>query len=361
MAQHDAAALLLELAAAYVAASALTTAVSSVLRWVTAQWGVLFGVVQTRQSGPVFDRFTRQLEQKLRGLPAPDTAAVLEHARRARVLGVVQGFRETGVQVPAAWLTHPERISAERMLADLEHAGVPHQVVVEARKAVDRSTRSRLSWGRSEALDRIERAAKQVHDLDEATLHQVMEAMASAQSASRLLEATAKAVVVKQLNEGILAAATAVGARVFWVAEADACRWCASAAGTFPGPDGVFRMRGFGARGPAPYRLNAAGEKIPLRVPPAHNHCRCRLGIWRARRPPGPDDLPTRLRHEASARFLNPNAVPTEPAFQPTPASQLLTLVATRSRSRRGRTVPGHVVERARRTLRASIRRRTGR
>jgi hypothetical protein len=359
---HDQVALLLEVAAALAAASALKSATASVFRWTTAQWGVLFGAVHGRQSGPQFDRFIGQLERKLRALPHPDLDAALEYARHARILGVVQGFREAGVTVPVEWIRHPEKITAGSMLAELEKQGVPRRVLREARRDISRGTRSRLSKARKDALDRLDRAAKQVHALAEASLTELTKAAAPAQTAGTITESTARSAAVEELNRGIKAAAEAEGARVFWISERDGnvCPWCASLSGTFPGPDGIFTPHGFGHPGPVPYRLDVNGEKIPLTVPGLHPHCRCRLGIWRSKTPPGLDSYPLQLRREAQDLILStPDA--TETALAPTPATQLLTLVASRSRARRGRPVPSQVLTRARRTLRASTRRRTGR
>lgn len=332
-------ALALELAAAVAVAAVLLAALSGLMRWITARWGVLFGAVHGKQSGPVFDRFRVQLEQQIRYLPGPSVDTAVEYARRAYILGVVQGFRESGVEVPVAWIHHPERTTAAQMLTELERVGVSQRVLREAGRDLDKGTRRRLSKARKDALDRLDKAAKQVRQLAEASLADVVKAVAPAQTAGTISESTMRSAAVETLNQGIRAAAVANGARVFWVSERDGkvCRWCASLSGTFPGPDGIFRPHGFGSTDTVPYRLDASGEKIPLTVPPQHPHCRCRLGIWRSKHPPGPDSEPVRLQREARELVLGATTEPTEQATQPTAADRLIRALLSRIPRRRNR------------------------
>lgn len=236
---NDGEALALEVAAAVAASGPITEALKSVLSWGHVEWIRLFGKPRVRQSGPEFDAFTAALVKRLGKVRVSPQATLLDFARKARLLGVAQGFAEAGARptdVPTAidWTSHERATQA-----------------VEA------------------ARGKLTDAANLVGGLQRGSFLTVNRALAPAQQAANIVHRTARTITNDELNRGIASVSDELGARLLWVSERDSCAHCQALSGHFA-VDGEFDWHmTFAKKAYEP-------PEIPFTGPPRHENCRCR-------------------------------------------------------------------------------------
>lgn len=253
VAAHDAAAQQAEDAAVAAAVDGLVSAVRGVNRWLVGVWGRTFGRPTTAAEGKQLDDLLEELAFRITGIALDPADSMLAHARRARLLGVDQGFVEVGAPV--------------RQLA----GDVLDSTVVAVERAV-KTARGALAD-----------AAAAVRALPSGDLAAVQQRAAGTAKATLILERTTRTTFNAELNQGVTDAAREVGAQLVWVAERDACVVCLALSGDVVEPGGVFDWRKtFGAKAYEPRAYNADGELVTvgLERPPRHPNCRCRLSPW---------------------------------------------------------------------------------
>lgn len=343
VAEHDAAVAVLEAAAVIAVAGATAVAVKKVLSWLESQWAAVFP--GTKGGGAEFRAVVGGLVTRLNAVPAPSKTALLEQARRARAVGEVQARRESGAPVSAKVM---QAVLASPSSTAMKAAGKVLGRKPVLPRAEQAAVRDKGNWLVGEFHKRVTAATKLLGSIDSGTLHELSATVAAVQQASNVAEATTQSVVTEAVNGGIKAVAVREGWRWFWQAERDACLWCISLSGLFPNEDGLFAPDGFGAKGDAPYRLDKDKQKLPVLSPPLHNHCRCRLGVWK-KPTTGPNDFPTLLRREAERSVLSGWSLESEPEQERVSAADRLlrSVIAHDSRAPSGWQVPASVQRRA--------------
>lgn len=328
--------LLAEEQAATKAAGPLRDALTAIRNTFTLRWRRQFGSITARgpQSGPLFRAFMGDLADEVgRVTPGAAESRLAEVAADAHLLGQRQARTELGM--PASKATAPRLAMATQQ--DIGHA-------------VDQA---RMKIRKAEALTRTYRRG------DYPTVRGVL---AIADQAGNGLDGTARTLVNEAVRDGVATVATAVGARLLWIAERDSCLTCAALAGHLSDREtGLFGDgAGFGGR-----RAQFAGSEFV--GPPAHEHCRCRVTPWldpeqqdlrdaipRQRGSALTDPtLPEALRREAERSVLNGWALPSEPTSVRVKAAQLLLDRITDGLASSGWQVPTSVRRDATRDLKA--------
>lgn len=121
----------------------------------------------------------------------------------------------------------------------------------------------------------------------------VLTGLGAARRAAGLVRQTVAWAVHRAVNDGGAQTADHYGARLLWVAEADACVSCLAYAGRISDRDGRFP-------GGLSMDPNARSTtRAALDGPPAHPACRCRAVPWMPDWDTGPGSLPALLRDQA--------------------------------------------------------------
>jgi hypothetical protein len=305
---HADAVLLAEERAANTAAGPLRAALAAIRSTFTLRWRHAFGPISKHaepQSGPLFRSFMGDLADAISVVePGRVEDALAGIVGDAHVLGQQQARAELGLA--------PVKAVAPRPSIDTQ------QTVAQAVEA------ARVKVRKAEALTRTYWRG------EFATVRGVLSV---AEQGANGLDATARTLVNEAVRDGVTVVATAVGARLLWVAERDSCLTCAALSGHLS--DRETRIfgdgTGFGGR-PAQF----AGDHFV--GPPAHMHCRCRVTPWldpeqqdlrdRIPRQRGSaltdPTLPEALRREAERSVLLGLALPSEPTSVRAKAAQRL-------------------------------------
>ncbi len=178
--------------------------------------------------------------------------------------------------------------------------------VLTPEQEVQRAMRS----AEATARDRVDRAVKLLERAD--TPVQVQAALHVAQSATGTLATGAEYAVNSAANSAPRRIAVALGQRLVWVAEPDACVVCLALSGEVIDPnigESFNEEATFGAPGSAP---TVWPPGMPLIGPPRHPHCRCVIQVWNGSVGPAYLAWPLRLKHEALRSIAKGWSLPTE-------------------------------------------------
>jgi hypothetical protein len=176
-----------------------------------------------------------------------------------------------------------------------------------------------------EAVRRLERA-EDPDDVEEAVLR--------AHRGVTTVERNARWGVNRGLSSGVDEVVTATGMERLWIGERDACVHCAAYIGERA-------TAGLAFPGGLTYGAKPLSED-PVRNPPLHPNCRCRIRFWR---PEDGDDLPDALKREALRSILRGWSLPSE-------SERTRLLAADRALKHLGRDMPKSVQDYARRAIR---------
>jgi hypothetical protein len=304
---HADAVLLAEEQAASKAAGPLRDALTAVRNLFTLRWRRHFGSITGRggqQPGPPFQAYMRDLANAIGHVtPGPVADRLAAVVGDAHVLGQRQARTELGLPVG-------EPMAPRLSVATQQDIG----------RAVDEA---KAKVRKAEALTRTYRRG------DFSTVRGVL---AVAEQAGNVLDGTARTLVNEAVRDGAVAVATAVGARLLWIAERSACVHCLALSGHLSDEDGLFDASLTFAAKPMAW-VPPGG----LAGPPRHKNCRCRVTPWfdteQALRDAIPRQrgsalteptMPEALRREAERSVLNGWALPSEPTSVRAKAAQLL-------------------------------------
>jgi hypothetical protein len=316
--QHDVVAMALESAAVAATAEVIRRQVQAAMSTALVQWQRAFRDLTSRQSGPQFTRIVGDLGTRLRGIQVDPQAALLEYARKAKALGIRQGFVE---------------------------AAAPH---VDLPAQLEFSTHVHISQVVVDAQEKMATAPAMLDTLQHGSYSTVQATAAPAMQAANVVERAASTVTNTELNNGITEVANSLGAQRVWISERDACVVCLALSGHVVDVGQSFDLDAtFGAK-PMTYVPIGVGG---LTGPPRHPHCRCRCSPWLGQSDPGVIDFPTALRREAERSVLRGFALPSESErIRTQAADRLLQLIGDGS-SPSGWQVPKSVRARARNAI----------
>lgn len=112
--------------------------------------------------------------------------------------------------------------------------------------------------------------------------------------------------VNEAVNEGITEQIRRAGAQKMWVSERDSCVTCAAYAGLVVDVDADFP-------GGLSWDPTQRGRTEPVKTPPRHPNCRCRVAAWKDEwAQPGVPSMPEALRREAWRSIARGWSLPTE-------------------------------------------------
>jgi hypothetical protein len=308
----------LESAAVAATAEVIRRQVQAAMSTALAQWQRAFRDLTSRQSGPTFTRIVGDLGTRLRGIQVDPQAALLDYARKAKSLGIRQGYVE----------------------AAAPHVDIPAQLEL--------STHVHISQVAVDAQEKMSTAPAMLDTLQHGTYSTVQATAAPAMQATNIIERGASTVVNTELNNGISEVANTLGAQRVWIAERDACLVCAALSGQVVDVGQSFDMNATFGDKPMKYIPIGVGG---LTGPPRHPHCRCRVSPWFGQSEPGVIDFPTALRRESERAVLRGFSLPSESRAARTRAADRLLQVIGDGSSPSGWQVPKSVRTRARNAI----------
>jgi hypothetical protein len=159
------------------------------------------------------------------------------------------------------------------------------------------------------AQDRIGSAVKLLTRADDP--QDLITALHAANGAAAAVATGAEYAVNQAANSGPRRVAVALGQKLVWVAERDACVVCAALSGDVIDPnegEGFDEDATFDSRPPPP----VWPPGMPLMQPPRHPHCRCVAQVWEGSLVPGFYAWPSRLKHEALRSVARGWSLPSE-------------------------------------------------
>jgi hypothetical protein len=316
--QHDVVALALEAAAVAATAEVIRRQVQAAMSTALVQWQRAFRDLTSCQSGPQFTRIVGDLGNRLRGIQVDPQAALLDYARKAKALGIRQGFVE---------------------------AAAPH---VDLPVQLEFSTHVHISQVAVDAQRKMATAPAMLDTLQHGTYSTVQATAAPAMQAANVVERAASTVTNTELNNGITEVANSLGAQRVWVAERDACLVCAALSGQVVDVGQPFDMNATFGDKPMKFVPIGVGG---LTGPPRHFWCRCRALVWVGQTVPGVIDFPTALRRESERAVLRGFSLPSESRAARTRAADRLLKVIGDGSSPSGWQVPKSVRARARNAI----------
>ena len=190
-----------------------------------------------------------------------------------------------------------------------KHAGEQAGITVDAGQLVlDEIARSVIGSTPAAAIDHLAKAAQLIQGAQ--TGLDVQGAVAEAERALGTINTGSTYLTNHVANDAAMQVSGAIGAKLLWIAERDACVVCAALAGEIADPLQGIGFDEFATYGP--YQAPSIWPPgMPLMRPPRHPHCRCQVCVWLGSAP-GQPDFPARLKHEAARSILKGWSLPSE-------------------------------------------------